>query len=187
MKKYRIAALAVAAALLIALCGCSKTESKVTAVITVKDYGSMTFELYPDKAPATVANFVKLAESGFYDGLTFHRIVKDFVAQGGDPTGTGKGGSDETIKGEFSANGFTKNTLSHVKGAISMARTLDSMDSATSQFFICTADCTSLDGSYAVFGMMTDGWDVLDALNALGTTSGTPTKTAYIESITIEK
>lgn len=130
--------------------------------IEVRDYGTITVELDADAAPITVENFLKLANEGFYDGLTFHRIMAGFMMQGGDPTGTGMGGSKETIKGEFSANGV-ENPLSHTRGAISMARS-QAYDSASSQFFICHADSTFLDGNYACFGYVTDGMDVVDAV-----------------------
>ena len=130
--------------------------------IQVKDYGTIKAELDGDTAPITVANFLKLAESGFYDGLTFHRIIDGFMIQGGDPKGNGTGGADETIKGEFSQNGV-ENKLSHVRGTLSMARSQD-MDSASSQFFICHADSTFLDSQYACFGYVTDGMDVVDAV-----------------------
>ncbi len=122
----------------------------------------VTIELYPEYAPQTVANFVKLVKDGFYNGLTFHRIVPGFVAQGGDPKGDGSGGSDANIKGEFLTNGVETNKLSHTKGAISMARA-QHPDSASSQFFICLDDaCTALDGSYAVFGKVIVGMDVVE-------------------------
>ncbi len=130
--------------------------------IEVQDYGTITVELDASAAPITVENFLKLANEGFYDGLTFHRIMAGFMMQGGDPQGTGLGGSDKTIKGEFSANGV-ENPLSHTRGAISMARS-QSYDSASSQFFICQADSTFLDGQYACFGYVTDGMDVVDAI-----------------------
>jgi peptidyl-prolyl cis-trans isomerase B (cyclophilin B) len=118
--------------------------------------------LYPEYAPITCENFENLVSEGFYDGLTFHRIVEDFMAQGGDPEGNGTGGSDETIKGEFSDNGVD-NPLSHTRGVVSMARSTDP-DSASSQFFICyTDDCTFLDGQYAAFGKVTEGMDVIDS------------------------
>lgn len=124
--------------------------------------GSFVIELYPEYAPATVANFIKLVKDGFYDGLTFHRIVDNFMAQGGDPEGTGCGGSSETIPGEFSSNGFAQNTLSHTRGVLSMARSM-SPDSASSQFFICFSDdCTFLDGNYAAFGKVIEGMEVVD-------------------------
>ncbi len=134
----------------------------VTAEIEVEGYGTITLALDPTVAPISVTNFVALAESGFYDGLTFHRIIDGFMIQGGDPLGTGTGGSDEKIKGEFSANGV-ENDLSHVRGTISMARS-SAMDSASSQFFIVHQDSTYLDGQYAAFGTVTDGMDVVDAI-----------------------
>lgn len=130
--------------------------------ITVKNYGIIKLQLDSEQAPITVKNFVKLVKSGFYDGLTFHRIIKGFMIQGGDPQGTGAGGSDETIKGEFSGNGVN-NTISHTRGTISMARSSDP-NSASSQFFICDADSTYLDGQYAAFGKVTKGMDVIDKI-----------------------
>jgi len=128
----------------------------------VQDYGTITVELDGEAAPVTVANFVKLAEEGFYDGLTFHRIMAGFMMQGGDPKGNGTGGSDEKIIGEFSANGI-ENPLSHTRGAISMARAQDP-NSASSQFFIVHADSEFLDGNYAAFGYVTEGMEVVDAI-----------------------
>lgn len=138
------------------------TADRHHVVIHVKDYGPISVELYADAAPITTANFLKLAGEGFYDGLTFHRIIPGFMIQGGDPTGTGAGGSSQSIKGEFSSNGV-KNPLLHTRGAISMARTQDP-DSASSQFFIVHQDSPSLDGSYAVFGYVTDGMEVVDKI-----------------------
>ena len=132
----------------------------VTAVIEIEDYGTIKAELNADAAPITVSNFVKLSEEGFYNGLTFHRIMEGFMMQGGCPEGTGYGGSDQNIKGEFLANGVN-NTLSHTRGALSMARS-QSYDSASSQFFIVHEDSTFLDGSYAVFGYVTEGIEVVD-------------------------
>ena len=132
------------------------------ADIVIEDYGTITVELDQASAPITVANFVELAESGFYDGLTFHRIIEGFMMQGGDPEGNGTGGSEETIVGEFSDNGYD-NTLTHTRGAISMARSND-YDSASSQFFIVHEDSDHLDGQYAVFGYVTEGMDVVDAV-----------------------
>lgn len=142
----------------------SAESGKHHVAITVRDYGTITVELDADAAPITVQNFLDLADSGFYDGLTFHRIMEGFMIQGGDPEGTGMGGSDKTIKGEFSANGV-ENPLSHTRGAISMARS-SAMDSASSQFFIVQKDSTFLDGQYACFGYVTDGMDVVDAIAA---------------------
>lgn len=130
--------------------------------IVVKDYGTIKVELYREAAPITVDNFLKLAGDGFYDGLTFHRVDSGFVIQGGDPEGTGYGGSEENIKGEFSANGH-ENNLSHTRGAISMARS-NSYDSASSQFFIMHKGYTGLDGLYACFGYVTEGMEVVDAI-----------------------
>lgn len=130
--------------------------------ITVKDYGAIQATLDGDYAPVTVANFLKLAKDGFYDGLTFHRIISGFMIQGGDPLGTGLGGSDEEIRGEFASNGV-ENPLSHTRGAISMARS-QIKDSASSQFFIVHEDSTFLDGEYACFGYVTEGMEVVDAI-----------------------
>ena len=138
------------------------TAGKHHIEIQVKDYGTIKAELDGDAAPITVANFLKLAESGFYDGLTFHRIIDGFMIQGGDPKGNGTGGADKTIKGEFSQNGV-ENKLSHVRGTLSMARSQD-MDSASSQFFIVQSDCTYLDGQYAAFGTVTEGMDLVDKI-----------------------
>ena len=132
------------------------------ADLVLEDYGTIPVELDQASAPITVANFVELAESGFYDGLTFHRIDEGFMMQGGDPNGDGTGGSDETIVGEFPDNGYD-NTLSHIRGAISMARSND-YDSASSQFFIVHEDSEFLDGQYAAFGYVTEGMDVVDAI-----------------------
>ena len=141
------------------------------AEINIKDYGVIKVELNGDVAPITVANFINLANSHFYDGLTFHRIIDGFMMQGGDPLGNGTGGSENTIKGEFSQNGV-ENNLSHTRGAISMARSTD-MDSASSQFFIVQSDSTYLDGQYACFGYVTDGMDIVDKIckNAVTTDS----------------
>ena len=127
--------------------------------------GTFTMTLHADKAPITCENFKNLVSEGFYDGLTFHRVVDDFMAQGGDPEGTGMGGSDKTIKGEFSDNGVD-NDLKHVRGTVSMARSSDP-DSASSQFFICYTDCDYLDGQYAAFGEVTEGMDVVDGFTTV--------------------
>lgn len=131
--------------------------------ITVKNYGEIELELDADVAPITVTNFIELANSKFYDGLTFHRIIKGFMIQGGDPEGAGMGGSSKKIKGEFTANGVA-NSISHVRGVISMARGGYSMDSASSQFFIVHQDSTFLDGQYAAFGHVTSGMEVVDKI-----------------------
>lgn len=132
------------------------------AEIVIKDYGTIELELDADTAPITVTNFVKLAQEGFYDGLTFHRIIDGFMMQGGDPNGDGTGGSEENIKGEFSSNGV-ENDISHTRGVISMARATDP-DSGSSQFFIVQSDSVFLDGDYAGFGKVTEGMDIVDAV-----------------------
>ena len=138
------------------------TKGKHHAKIKVKDYGTIEVELDGDTAPITVANFVKLVNEKFYDGLTFHRIMSGFMIQGGDPLGNGTGGSDETIKGEFSSNGVEHN-ISHKRGVISMARSSEP-DSASSQFFIMHQDADYLDGQYAAFGKVTKGMSVVDKI-----------------------
>ncbi|MBR0208798.1 MAG: peptidylprolyl isomerase [Oscillospiraceae bacterium] len=132
------------------------------AEITIRDYGTVKLELDASAAPITVENFCRLAQAGFYDGLTFHRIMDGFMIQGGDPTGTGMGGSEEKIKGEFAQNGVD-NPISHVKGVISMARAKDP-NSASSQFFITVADATFLDGGYAAFGHVTEGMEIVEQI-----------------------
>ena len=148
--------------------------------IVLEGGSAMSFELYPDVAPKSVANFVKLAESGFYDGLTFHRIVPGFVIQGGDPLGNGTGGPGWHIPGEFAANGF-KNDLRHVRGVLSWARAQDP-NSAGSQFFIMVDDAPYLDGNYAAFGRLTDGLDVVDQIVA-----GLHGRKPVMKTVTIEK
>ena len=128
--------------------------------VTMENGESFVIELCPEQAPITCENFLKLVKSGFYNGLTFHRVIDGFMAQGGDPEGTGCGGSDENIKGEFRMNGVN-NTLSHTRGVISMARS-QSPNSASSQFFICYGDCTFLDGQYAAFGKVIEGMETVD-------------------------
>ena len=179
MKRISIILLAVVMTFSLYACGSSKSgnasdgqqndqENQLTGkhhvVISVKGYGDIKIELDADVAPVTVTNFVKLAKDGFYDGLTFHRIIKGFMIQGGDPLGNGTGGSDNKIKGEFSNNGI-ENSLSHTRGAISMARSSNN-DSASSQFFIVHKDSTYLDGNYACFGYVTDGMDIVDKICA---------------------
>ena len=163
--------------LLLILTGCSAknadspaadapTDAPLTGTsyvqIDVKDYGTIVAELYADTAPITVANFLSLVDSGFYDGLTFHRIISGFMIQGGDPNGNGTGGPRYTIKGEFTANGF-KNDLKHTRGVLSMARSRNP-NSAGSQFFIMHADSPHLDGQYAAFGKVIEGMDVVDEI-----------------------
>lgn len=179
------------------ICGCSKDTSKGTIekisyeeTNEITDYvklettkGIILVELYPDVAPITVENFQNLVNEKFYDGLIFHRVIKDFMIQGGDPEGTGLGGSSKTIKGEFENNGVS-NDLSHTRGVISMARNSISMDSASSQFFIVQKDSTYLDGDYAAFGKVIAGMDVVDKIASVNVDSNDkPTSTQKIKSI----
>lgn len=173
MRKVRML-VAVVMMLIVVLAGCGQqmkdsetnTEELLSGKhyveIAVKDYGTISLELDADSAPITVTNFIHLAKEGFYDGLTFHRIIDGFMMQGGDPNGDGTGGSDKTIKGEFSDNGVD-NLIQHKRGVISMARSQD-MDSASSQFFIMHQDAHSLDGQYAAFGHVTDGMEIVDKI-----------------------
>lgn len=144
-----------------------ESDKTYIADITVKDYGKITVELDQKSAPLTVQNFVTLAQSGFYDGLTFHRIMEGFMIQGGDPKGDGTGGAEHTIKGEFAQNGVN-NPISHKRGVISMARNSMSMDSASSQFFIVQTDdhAATLDENYAAFGHVTSGMEFVDKIAA---------------------
>lgn len=141
----------------------SKYDNVIKVNMEIENYGTIEMELYPDLAPDTVDNFISLIKEGFYDGLTFHRIIDGFMIQGGDPTGTGFGGSNKKIKGEFSANGF-ENDLKHERGVISMARASNSYDSASSQFFIVQTTYPSLNGLYAAFGKVTSGMDIVDKI-----------------------
>jgi peptidyl-prolyl cis-trans isomerase B (cyclophilin B) len=156
--------------------------------ITMQDGGKIVIELDPGAAPKTVENFLKLVGEGFYDGLTFHRIIPGFMIQGGDPQGTGTGGSDENIPGEFSSNGVD-NPIKHVRGVISMARSGNDYNSASSQFFITSADVPHLDGDYAAFGHVTEGMEVVDQISAVETTgpsanpADAPLTPVVIESI----
>lgn len=153
--------------------------------VTMEKGGSFMIELMPEYAPKTVENFEKLVKEGFYDGLTFHRVIDGFMAQGGDPLGNGMGGSEENIFGEFSGNGFLQNTLSHQRGVISMARSANP-NSASSQFFICYDDASFLDGQYAAFGKVTEGMEVVDgflSVKRVGPEGGTPTEDIRIASM----
>lgn len=153
--------------------------------ITMSDGAVMKAELYPEIAPNTVNNFVKLASSGFYNGIIFHRVIEGFMIQGGDPTGTGMGGPGYSIRGEFSANGF-KNDLKHTRGVLSMARSARP-DSAGSQFFIMHDDAPHLNGQYAAFGKLTEGYDVLDEIASVPTDySDRPQTEQRIKSMTVE-
>ena len=210
IKKIMISALAIVMSVAMVGCGNSnvKTENNNSsdnsttqverpenlpiATIKVKDFGTIEAEPYPDKAPNTVNNFIELANSGFYDGLTFHRVVEGFMNQGGDPKGDGTGGPGYSIKGEFSGNGYKANDLKHTTGVLSMARA-QNPDSAGSQFFIMAADAPSLDGQYAAFGKVINGLDVVEAINkaeveknkATGEKS-TPVNTIVIEEIRVD-
>ncbi|MBE6617739.1 MAG: peptidylprolyl isomerase [Ruminococcaceae bacterium] len=156
--------------------------------IEMENGGIIKLELYPDQAPLTCANFEKLAKEGFYNGLIFHRVIKNFMIQGGDPTGTGTGGSKETIKGEFAANGVN-NTISHTRGTISMARS-SNPNSASSQFFICHKDAPHLNGQYAAFGRVIEGIEVVDEIASVPTgtfmwVQDKPKEDVVIKSITV--
>ena len=190
----------LAAVLAFGFCGCSPDkkeenvtndtgipEGKVYARIEVEGYGTIELELYPDIAPQTVCNFCSLARQGFYDGSIFHRVIRNFMIQGGDPTGTGSGGPGYVIKGEFTANGFT-NDLEHTRGVISMARMNKPMDSAGCQFFICHQDSPHLNGQYAAFGRVISGMEVVDAIAnvAVNPVNYRPLESVVIKSITIE-
>ena len=157
----------------------------VKVKITMDNGGEIELELYPDIAPETVANFKELAEKSFYDGLTFHRIIEGFMIQGGDPLGTGMGGSDKKIRGEFTMNGFD-NKLKHTRGVISMARS-QNPNSASSQFFIMHADAPHLDGSYAAFGKVTKGIEVVDSIaqTPVGFDGQSPLNAPVMRSVTI--
>lgn len=194
MKKILIGILAI----LILVTGCGKSDDKKESEvdkmsykeveeitnyvkIEMEDGAKMLLELYPDVAPITVANFQKLVSEKFYDGIVFHRIVKNFMIQGGDPTGTGFGGSEETIKGEFKDNGV-ENNLAHDRGVISMARS-GNPDSASSQFFIVHKKSSHLDGSYAAFGKVIAGFDTLDDLASVKVNGETPVVKPVIKNI----
>lgn len=189
--KKRMSLMLTVTVLCLALCGCggktttTKTDTKDSAKatsattqtpnvelsvdptvsqkvkVTMENGKSFVIATAPEYAPATVKNFLELVESGFYDGLTFHRIIAGFMAQGGDPNGNGTGGSSKKIKGEFADNGFTQNTLSHTRGVVSMARS-NHPDSASSQFFICYDAAPHLDGQYAAFGEVIEGMETVD-------------------------
>lgn len=192
MKK--IIALALCLSLALCLFGCAGSEDKdgdigtnpIKVEMSVKDYGKITLELYPDIAPITVKNFVDLVNDGFYDGLTFHRIISGFMIQGGDPEGTGFGGSANKIKGEFTSNGV-ENSLAHERGVISMARSGDP-DSASSQFFIVHEDSPHLNGDYAAFGKVVDGIEVVDKIAAVPTgANARPTTPVVIDYVKVIK
>ena len=181
------------ASLLLIGCGGTGKKSKENipedklpvATIEVKNFGTIEAELYPNKAPNTVDNFISLANSGFYDGLTIHRIVKGFVLQGGDPKGTGTGGPGYMIKGEFSSNGV-ENDIKHEEGILSMARS-QNPDSAGSQFFIVTKEAPHLDGQYASFGKVIEGMDVVDKIANVKTDyNDMPDEPQVMAKVTVE-
>lgn len=159
MRKIALTLLLIAVALPLMLFGCTKKPNPVVT-IEMEAGGTIVIELYPKTAPNTVNNFIELVQSGYYDGLVFHRIMPGFMIQGGDPQGTGFGGPGYSIKGEFNLNNF-KNSLSHLRGVVSMARSGLSYDSAGSQFFIMVADGPGLDGQYAAFGKVKTGMEVV--------------------------
>lgn len=178
---------------LILLTGCGKRTENPIVTMEISDYGTIKIELYPKYAPNTVANFVNLVESGFYNDNTFHRLVPGFVLQGGDPDGDGSGGPGYTIKGEFSENGYVKNTLKHDKGVVSMART-NMPNSAGSQFFIVLDDTetihASLDNKYAAFGKVIEGMDIIENIEKNATVKDNQTgklkKNITIKNATVD-
>lgn len=201
MKKsvlFKFISICLVSAMLFAFVGCTGKQNQEPAEhsfvkVTMENGKSFVIELYPEYAPETVENFLNLVNSGFYDGLTFHRVIADFMAQGGDPSGDGTGGSDKEIKGEFRENGFTQNTLSHDRGVVSMARSNDP-DSASSQFFICYSGNfkSSLDGKYAAFGKVVEGMEVVDsfleiemAYSASDQSFSKPTKPIVMETVEV--
>ena len=163
----------------------SDVTQNPVVTITMENGAEIVLELYPHKAPNTVCNFISLIASGFYDGLGFHRVSQGFVIQGGDPNGNGSGNPGYSIAGEFTANGFDGNDISHLPGVISMARST-AMDSAGCQFFICAGDASrSLDGKYAAFGVVTSGMDEVYAMAALNTGDGPPSTPCVMRSVTV--
>ena len=158
---------------------------KVLATIEVEGYGSIELELYPDIAPQSVYNFCYLARQGYYDGVTFHRVINGFMIQGGDPKGNGQGGPGYCIKGEFALNGV-KNDLKHTRGVLSMARKNRPYNSAGSQFFICQQDAPHLDGGYAAFGKVISGMEIVDAIASVAVDANNKPKTpVVIKAVTI--
>ena len=203
-KKFTILSLILSSMLIFISCSgyngkvaeIEKPEKLPIAIIKIKGYGELKAELYPHKAPNTVNNFIELANNKFYDGLTIHRVVRDFVLQGGCPNGDGTGDPGYSIKGEFKANGFNINDIKHEKGVLSMARGQDN-DSVGSQFFIMLDDNNTLDGNYSAFGKLVSGMDILDRINKIEILDETdknaktmgrdiPKDKIYIESIRVE-
>lgn len=181
MKKLLALALALVFCFAFASCAQPQQTEHQYVKMTIKDFGTVIIELRPDQAPITCDNFVKLVSEGYYDGLTFHRIIDELLIQGGDPKGNGTGGPGYSIKGEFKSNGVN-NTLSHARGAISMARATDP-NSAGSQFFFVLRDYTSWDGNYAVFGYVVEGMEVLDKVGGVDCDSSDKP----LEDVVIEK
>lgn len=202
INKFRFVQMVFVCVILTIICGCNtsgevqtgETESKKSVqvieenpivTITMENNDEIKVELYPNIAPNTVNNFITLAESGFYDGVIFHRVIPGFMIQGGDPDGTGTGGPDYSIKGEFTSNGF-ENKVKHERGVISMARTQEP-DSAGSQFFIMVADASSLDGDYAAFGKVTEGMEAVDRIVDVKTDQqDKPLEDQKIKQVTVE-
>lgn len=183
--------IATIAASIFCLVGCSSNKTNISqenlpvATIAIQNLGDIEVELYPQVAPNTVNNFISLANDGFYDGITFHRVIKDFMIQGGDPDGIGTGGPGYSIKGEFANNGV-ENNLKHTEGVISMARSYDN-DSAGSQFFIMTGDSPHLDGEYAGFGKVIDGMEIVHQIENVETDmNDKPTTPVVIDSIKVD-
>ena len=201
MKKLILVGLLVLPVLTFAGCGTDKSDVKGAwtekivqekledlpiAEIKIKNYGTIKAELYPNKAPNTVANFVELANNNFYDGLTVHRVIDGFVMQGGCPNGDGTGGPNYSIKGEFSQNKFEYNDIAHTKGVLSMARS-SNPDSAGSQFFIMTGDAPHLDGQYAGFGKVIEGIEIVDKISKVETDlRDMPVEKIVIEDVTVD-
>lgn len=196
MKRGRIrrySFLLLAVLFLAAVAGCSKDVRNPVATITLESGHQIVIKLYYNKAPNTVTNFVYLAQSGFYDGLTFHRVVEDFVVQGGDPNGDGTGNPGYYIKGEFPNNGYEKNDIKHVRGVVSMARRgssdkpEDYYDTAGCQFFIMLEEKSSLDGDYAAFGYVQSGMEYVDEIGEVSVDENDkPREDVVIKSITVE-
>lgn len=167
--------------------GCGGNGGSVHSKVKFEMEDGTTFvvELYPEYAPKTVANFLELVNSGFYNGLTFHRVIPGFVVQGGCPEGTGMGGSGKNIEGEFASNGYEKNTLSHTKGVLSMARA-QNYNSASSQFFVCVGEPTYLDGDYAAFGKVVEGMEAVEAISSVATDpSDKPMTPVVMKNVTV--
>ena len=162
-------------------------EKNPQVTVEMENGGTFTIELYPAKAPNTVYSFLSLADSGFYEGLIFHRVIAGTIIQGGDPEGTGRGGPGYTIKGEMPSNGYKSNDLKHVRGAVSMARRDGDYNSAGSQFFVMGKDYSGWDGDYTVFGMVIDGMDVVDGIMNTRTDGGDrPRREQKISKMTVE-